>query len=102
MLKVEGKLRKHGGTEDGLAIRERLVKQDKDNANWQRDLAVGYQKVGDLLWTEGKQAEARRFYESALGITERLVKLDPKNAKWQYDLTIGYKKWGISWRRRGN
>ena len=32
-----------------LAIAERLAKADPGNAGWQRDLAVSYNKVGDVL-----------------------------------------------------
>ena len=32
---------------------ERLAKSDPDNAGWQRDLSVSYNKVGDVLESAG-------------------------------------------------
>jgi hypothetical protein len=44
--------------QDGLAIRDRLVKSDPDNAGWQRDLSVFYDTLGDVLVAQGNLAEA--------------------------------------------
>ncbi len=45
---------------DSLAIRERLAKADPENAGWQRDLSVSYEKVGNVLVAQG---DARRRLE---------------------------------------
>ena len=69
MLVAEGKLPEaRKAYESSLAIRERLAKQDPGNAEWQRDLSVSYNKVGDVLVAEGKLPEARKAYESSLAI----------------------------------
>ena len=41
-----------------LAIRDRLAKADPNNAGWQRDLSVSYDKVGDVLVAQGNLPEA--------------------------------------------
>jgi tetratricopeptide (TPR) repeat protein len=66
-----------------LEITERLAKQDPRNADWQRNLSVAYQKVGNMQQAKGQLAEAMASYEQALGIAERLAKQDLGNADWQ-------------------
>ena len=34
---------------DSLAINDRLAKSDPGNAEWQRDLSVSYERVGNVL-----------------------------------------------------
>ena len=78
--------------EASLAIREKLVKQDPDNAGWQRDLSVNYDKVGDLQSAQGDLAGALQSYCDSLAISEKLTKQDPANADWQRDLSVSYNK----------
>src|SRR6266481_3625122 len=40
----------------GLAIRERLALADAGNSDWQRDLAVSNDRIGDALVRRGKFA----------------------------------------------
>ena len=53
---------------DGLAIRERLAKADPNNAGWQRDLSVSYNKIGDVLVAQGNLPEALKFFRDSLAI----------------------------------
>ena len=75
---------------DDLAIAEKLVKQDPSNANWQRELAISDERVGDVLRTQGDLAGALKSYRDDLAIAEKLVKQDPSNATWQGDLAFFY------------
>ena len=43
---------------DSLAIADRLAKADPNNAGWQRDLSVTYNKVGDVLVAQGNLARS--------------------------------------------
>jgi hypothetical protein len=70
---------------DGLAIAEKLAKQDPGNAGWQRDLFVSYNKVGDV---QGDLAGALKSYRDGLAIAEKLAKQDPGNAGWQADFAF--------------
>jgi hypothetical protein len=38
---------------DGLAITERLTAADPSNAQWQHDLSISYEHVGDVLEAQG-------------------------------------------------
>ena len=76
----------------GLAIRERLAKSDPGNAGWQRDLAVSYDRVGDVQVAQGDLPAALGSYQASLAIIDRLAKSDPGNAGWQRDLSVLYAK----------
>ncbi len=59
MLVAQGKLDEAlKSYRDSLAIRERLVAADRSNTQWQRDLSVSYDKVGNVLEAQGKLDEA--------------------------------------------
>ena len=64
-------------------MRDRLAKADPNNAGWQRDLSVSYNKVGDVLVAQGNLPEALKSYQGSLAIRDRLAKADPNNAGWQ-------------------
>jgi tetratricopeptide (TPR) repeat protein len=61
---------------------------------WQRDLAVLYEKVGEVLAAQGKLEEALKAYRDGLAIAEPLAAADRSNAQWQRDLGIWYRKVG--------
>ena len=64
-----------------LAIRERLAKSDPDNAGWQRDLSVSYERIGDALVAQGRLPEALQSYRDGLAISERLAKSNPSKRR---------------------
>jgi tetratricopeptide (TPR) repeat protein len=71
-----------------------LAAQDPSNAEWQRDLSISYNKIGDVLSAQGKLEEAITAYRDSLGIAKRLAAQDPSNAQWQHDLSISYERIG--------
>ena len=54
---------------DSLAIAERLAQSDPGNADWQRDLSVSYEKVGDVQVAQGDLAGALKSYRDSLAIS---------------------------------
>lgn len=56
------------------------------NTEWQRDLSVSHNKVGDIAVAAGELPTARSAYEASLAIRTRLAVLDPSNAQWREDL----------------
>ena len=95
ILRDEGKLEPAlKSYRDGLAIFEKLAKQDPGNAGWQRDLSVSYNKVGDTQSAQGDLAGALKSYRDSLAIREKLAKQDRGNAGWQRDLSVSYNKVG--------
>ena len=77
-----------------LAIRERLAQQDPNNAEWQRDLTVSHDRIGDMLAAQGEGAAALTAYRASLAIRERLAQQDPNNAEWQRDLSVSHDRIG--------
>ena len=67
---------------------------DKANTEWQRDLSVSYDKIGDLQNAEGKRADALASYQAGLTIRKRLAELDKANTQWQRDLSVSYDRIG--------
>jgi tetratricopeptide (TPR) repeat protein len=85
---------------ESLAIRERLAKADPNNAGWQRDLSLSYEKVGDVLVAQGNLTEALKSHRESLAIRERLAKADPNNASWQRELAIINERLGAVYIKR--
>jgi tetratricopeptide (TPR) repeat protein len=79
---------------DSLGIAEKLAKQDPGNADWQRNLSISYDRVGDVQSAQGDLTAALKSYRDSLGIREKLAKQDPGNAGWQRDLSVSYTKVG--------
>jgi tetratricopeptide (TPR) repeat protein len=75
-----------------IEIGERLAQQDPNNAQWQRDLSVSHDRIGDMLAAQGEGAAALTAYRASLAIAERLAQQDPNNAQWQTDVVVSYWK----------
>ena len=58
---------------------EPLAAADRSNTQWQRDLSVSYNSVGEALKTQGKLDEALKAYRDGLAIREGLAA-----RTWQY------------------
>jgi hypothetical protein len=72
----------------GLAITEQLATADPGNADYQRDLSISHNRMGDLARATGDSATAEQHYRAALAVRERLVAADRRNADYQRDLSI--------------
>ena len=63
-----------GGGAEGLPGRarhpEKLAAQDPSNTEWQRDLSVSFNRIGDVLCAQGNLDAALEAYQDRLGITE--------------------------------
>ena len=84
-----------------LAIRERLAKAEPDRADYQRDLSVSYNKMGDLYGALGQGEQAREAYARSLAIAERLAAAEPDRADYQRDLSVSYDRMGDLYRALG-
>ena len=72
----------------GLAIMEPLAARDPGNTQWQRDLSISHNKLGDVLVAQGNLPGALEAYRKDLAIMEPLAARDPGNTQWQRDLPI--------------
>src|SRR5271166_3881442 len=73
-------------------IAKALAEQDKTNSDWQRDLGVSYEKVGDVLNAQGKLQDALDLFQQELVIDERLADQDKSNSVWQRTLIVSLYK----------
>ena len=73
---------------------ERLVALDGAHTDWQRDLSVSYNKIGDVLVSQGDGAGALAAYRKSLVIREALAARDRANTQWQRDLSVSHDRIG--------
>jgi tetratricopeptide (TPR) repeat protein len=74
----------------GLVITQQLATNDSSNTEWQRDLSVSYDKLGNVAVAQGKLPEAAQAYRDSLAIGKTLAAGDPGNTQWQRDLWVSY------------
>ena len=90
-----------GLTHEALAVTqqvaqalEKRTKAEPNRADYQRDLSVPYEKMGNLLRALGQGDEARGYYQKSFAIRERLAAAEPNRADYQRDLLVSYNKLG--------
>ena len=81
-----------GSYKRGQALVQALIQRDPNNAEWQRDLSVSYNKIGDISAARGDRDGALKAYKDGLDIAKQLAARDPNNAEWQRDLSVSYDK----------
>jgi tetratricopeptide (TPR) repeat protein len=69
-------------------IAEGEVKDHSANAEWQRNLAISYESLGDADKAAGEYPKASDWYGKALAIAEHLAAADPKNVQAQHDVIV--------------
>jgi tetratricopeptide (TPR) repeat protein len=69
-------------------ILERLARAEPARADYQRDLSVSYNKMGDLYQALGQGEAAQAAFQQALDIRERLARAEPARADYQWDLAV--------------
>jgi tetratricopeptide (TPR) repeat protein len=77
-----------------IANMARLAKVNIADAGWQRDLAVTYERVANLLVWQERLPVALNAFSASLAIMDRLARVDPGNAGWQHDLAMSYVRIG--------
>ncbi|MBS0179742.1 MAG: hypothetical protein JSR20_13380, partial [Nitrospira sp.] len=79
---------------DGLTIAKSLAASDPGNTDWQRDLSVSHDRLGDVARAQGQLNQAAQAYRDSLGIRKSLAASDPGNTQWQRDLSVSHNKLG--------
>ena len=93
-IEVQGS-RQLGRTDRALArtreiaeVFERRAQQAPERADYQRELSVSFEKLGDLMSDLGQGEQAREFFEKSLAIRKRLAEAEPGRADYQRDLCV--------------
>jgi len=76
------------------ATAERLARAEPDRADYQRDLAASYDRMGYLYRALGQGEAAREAFANALAIAERLARAEPDRPGYQRDLSVSYERMG--------
>ena len=76
-----------------------LLARSPGSTDYQRQLSLSYEKVGDVQKAQGDLVGALKSYRDSLAIAERLAQVDPGNAGWQRDLAVSYSKLASVYRR---
>jgi tetratricopeptide (TPR) repeat protein len=74
------------GYYEALQVTEELAAADPANAEWQRYLAVIYERIGNVWWANSDPTEALAAYYEAHLIRHELVKIDPADTQLQHAL----------------
>jgi tetratricopeptide (TPR) repeat protein len=82
---VDGARRKY---EDSRRRAEREIEDHSANAEWQRNLAISYESLGDAEKDGEEYGKAAEWYQKALTIAERLAAADPGNVQAQHDVIV--------------
>ena len=76
--------------QDSLAIAQTLTQLDPGNTQFQSDLSISHEKIGDLQLRLGNTDAARKAYQDSLAIRQTLTQLDPSNTEFQRDVFVSY------------
>ena len=102
-------LAKHGKRESAMDKYQQAhqwfvqqLKDDPNNSDWQRDLSVSFNKIGDMHKANGDGDNAITAYNNSLNIRETLAKRDPNNSDWQRDLSVSYDNLGNMHKANGD
>src|SRR5215467_263845 len=68
--------------------------RDPANTEWQRNLSLIHQRIGDVRVAQGDGPRALEAYRQVLRIAEALTARDPANAQWQTDVAVSCAKLG--------
>ncbi len=90
-----------GDTAGALAAAQQAGQIDTDlvagrpgNTDWQHQLSVLVERLGNVQVAQGDLTGALKSYRDSLAIRNRLAESEPGNAGWQRDLAASYVKVG--------
>src|SRR5205807_9662907 len=63
-----------------------------DDPRWVRDVAVGFDKIGNLKLRGGETPAAIAYYQRALASIRELLQRDAANVGWQRDAAVTLNK----------
>jgi tetratricopeptide (TPR) repeat protein len=90
------------GFSHSLEIARRMVVKDPNDANWQRNLANGYQQIGEVCQAKGNLSAAADAFAKTVQIYENLASQYPSNAERKHQLTGSWRKIGEAYQVQGN
>ena len=77
-----------------MTIAQKLAASDPSNSEWQRDLSISHDRIGDTQGEHGDLAEALKSYQAGMAIAQKLAASDRSNIEWQTDIAVSAWKIG--------
>ena len=84
------------------SVAQRTIAAQPDDLNWNRNLSVSHERIGNVRRDQGDLAGALERFQAGLDFRRRLAAADPGNAVWQCDLSVSHDKVGDVRRDQGN
>jgi tetratricopeptide (TPR) repeat protein len=78
--------------EEMLSIECALVAIDGSNIEWQRNLSLSLERLGDVTLTVGDTVAAVAAYEQTVALRRRLAASDKTNIQWQKEVSASLEK----------
>jgi tetratricopeptide (TPR) repeat protein len=78
----------------GSEIRRNLAVADPGNRAWQRDLAIGYDRIGQAHQILGENAEALESYKSSVAVRQKLYLANRRDFTNQHELAGAFEQVG--------
>jgi tetratricopeptide (TPR) repeat protein len=72
----------------------KLAAAEPSDTQWQHDLSISHNHLGDVLKAQGEMGGALAAYRDALAISQRLAAVEPAKAQWQDDLSTSHNNLG--------
>jgi tetratricopeptide (TPR) repeat protein len=85
-----------------LAVARKLAASDPSNSQWQRDLSVSHDMVGETQCAQGDLTGALESYHAGMAIRQKLAATDPSQSHWQRDVSVSYNKIGETQSAQGD
>ncbi len=84
----------HKQYERAHAIAAQRVDVESEDSQAQRDLAISFNKLGDVSLQLGQVQTAKGYFQDSLAIGKKRADDDPKDSKAQRDLSVSFTKLG--------
>jgi tetratricopeptide (TPR) repeat protein len=78
----------------GVALFHTVVEQNRNDAGLRHDLAVAYNKLGNVHEIQRNFGPARKAFEQSFAIFQSMAERDPSNPARQRDLSVAYSRIG--------
>ncbi|MEN9985743.1 MAG: hypothetical protein RI925_1245 [Pseudomonadota bacterium] len=82
-------------------LQRQLLATQPDAPRWLRELAVAYNKLGNVRMAQGQLDAAAQTFSEGMAICTRLVARDPANTGWLRDLAVVHNKLGDVYMAQG-
>ena len=94
--------RTQGSSAEACNVYEKALEAAKQQDPKGRDVAAGYERIGNMLRLQGDLAGAMAANQKSMDIVEALATSDPTNVEWQRDLSVNHNKIGAVLQSQGN